>query len=461
MRLLVSRESRRGLLLGSILGAGMLAITGASGAQAMSLEDAVNLVITTNPDVGVTVKDRRAIDQELRQARGLYFPQIDVQLNGGPDFNENVGVDAGNFITGQNPDDNGDWKFRKDARATLQQLIFDGFFTDSEVERQQARLKSAGNRVQDQGQVSALDAVNAYLDVLRHRERVKNAEKNVAVHEQTLALVEKRAQLGGGNVADVHQTEARLATAKTNLISIQGNLRDSEATFRRIIGEAPSDLDPAMIKDGLMGKSVDESLTKGLASNPKVLLAKADVEVSDAEIKQQEASLYPDLRLEVAGGITENDGGTESTDHSASALLVMRYNLYRGGADMARIREFKERRSESMENLRAQERAVEEQVRLSWSQRQTQYESVANLEKQVDANKKTREIYAQQFDIGQRGLLDLLDISNDLFLSEDDLITARYFSTFTDYKILAAEGSLVQALGIAFPKEATPGELTN
>jgi adhesin transport system outer membrane protein len=88
------------------------------------------------------------------------------------------------------------------------QRIFDGFETDSEVERQKQRIASAGQRVQDQGQVSALDGTQVYLDVLRHTERVANAEENVKAHEETLRLVQRRAELGGGNVADVRQASA-------------------------------------------------------------------------------------------------------------------------------------------------------------------------------------------------------------------------------------------------------------
>jgi adhesin transport system outer membrane protein len=67
-------------------------------------------------------------------------------------------------------------------------------------------------------------------------------------------------------------------------------------------------------------------------------------------------------------------------------------------------------------------------------------------------------VYAQQFDIGQRSLLDLLDATNELFLSKNDLITAKYEELFANYRILASQGQLVQALGVAFPTEATPGE---
>jgi outer membrane protein, adhesin transport system len=95
---------------------------------------------------------------------------------------------------------------------------------------------------------------------------------------------------------------------------------------------------------------------------------------------------------------------------------------------------------------------------LSWNERDTQRNSVATLNDQVEANQNTRDVYAQQFDIGQRSLLDLLDATNELFLSKNDLITAQYEETFANYRILASQGDLVQSFDVAFPTEATPGE---
>ena len=426
----------------------------------MSLQDAVNLVINTNPEVAVTIKDRRAIDYELRQARALYYPQIDVRLDGGVDFAENSSTDQAQPQIHQHNHNNGFWNMdRWDAQATLQQRIFDGWETDSEVERQKQRQISAAYRIQDQGQVTALDAVSAYLDVSRHRERVANAEANVAAHQDTLALVQTRAELGGGNVADVRQTEARLATAQTSLTEVQGDLRDATATFQRIIGVAPDTLEPATLDPSMIPEAEDVSVSKALEANPKVSLAKADVKVARAEIDLNAAPLYPSLSFETIANVNNHNNGREERTHSATFLLVGRYNLYRGGADMARVREFKWRKAEASEQLRVNEREVAEDVRLSWSARETQRQAVATLNDQVAANQSTRDVYAQQFDIGQRSLLDLLDATNELFLSKDQLITATYEELFANYRILASQGDLVQAVGVGFPLEATPGEV--
>jgi len=429
-------------------------------ASAMSLKDAISLVIQTNPDVNGAMRDRRAVDYELRQGRGLYYPQIDIQASGGPEWTESSSVDEGDPTLSQSPHDNGIGMLRGDASITLQETIFDGFDRDNEVDRQKARVASAANVVQDKGQINSFDAVRFYMDVLRNQERILNAEDNVKAHEDTLALVQKRAELGGGNIADVRQAEARLATARTNLKTIQGQLRDSQANFQRTIGVAPGELDPVTFSyDSMIPEDVEKSVAHAIEVSPKVQGAKYDVVAADHLLGRQESSMYPKLTLQASAAVNHHDNGIEQTGHSANALLVVDYNLYRGGADLARIREFKWRKQEAIDAVRQQERIVAEDVRLAWSQRQTQHDTVETLTEEYDKNVETQKLYEQQFDIGQRSLLDLLNSRNEVFNSKDQLITAQSNEITSNFQILAAQGELVQAVGVALPKEATPKEV--
>jgi len=462
MKIVVLGHHRRGaLLLGAAIGMGM-SVMGASGsAQAMSLKDAIELVLTTNPDVGVVAKDRRAVDQELRQAWGLYFPQIDAKLDAGPEFTESGSVDHPPTYLDQGAHDGGRWLVREDAQITLQQRIFDGFEAASEVQRQKARVNSAAERVQDQAEVSALDASEQYINVLRDQDRLKNAQENIKKHEDTLALVQKRAELGGGNVADVSQAQARLETARSTYTDIQGQLRETQTKFLQTVGVPATDLQDISDADlSRMAENVDLSVQKGLENNPKVRLAKHDVERADAEVREQTASLYPTLNFEAVGSVNRYNSGLEEVDHNAQFLLVMRYNLYRGGADIARIKEFKERRSEALEQLRSREREVEQNVRSSWAAKQTQEERIDVLQRQITADQQTYSGYVQQFDIGQRGLLDVLDAANELFIAQDQLISANSEDLFSKFRILAAQGQLVESAGLTYPVEGTVGPIS-
>jgi adhesin transport system outer membrane protein len=441
------KRNCRGILLATVAAGLTLIVDGAAApSQAMSLQEAVSMAISTNPSVGEVSNDRRAIDQELRQGRALYYPQVDLRAASGVEHSDNATTDAaGGAKT----------LWRKEGSVTLSQLIFDGFFAESEVERQTSRVKSAAYRVQESAEFTGLDAIEAYLDVQRHRERVELAEGNVAVHRSRLGQVQQRAQAGGGNIADVRQAEARLATAESALVETQGNLKDAESQFIRVVGQAPDTLDETTIPTDVMPPDVDTAVGQAVESSPTVAFARQDVKTAEADVKQQEASLYPDIRLELSGSANDGVDGQQRHELDASALVVLRYNLYRGGADTARIREFKWRLAEAIDAMHTKERKVSDDARVSWNAIEVSHANVDILNRNVEASRRTRDVYKQQFEIGQRGLLDLLDADNELYLASDNLITARYAEIFANFRLLATMGALQKTLGITPLDSAT------
>ena len=95
---------------------------------------------------------------------------------------------------------------RKEAQLTLSQMLFDGFETRSEVERQTARVSSAAYRVQETAEFTALDGVEAHLEVLRYQEIVKLSDANLAQLERYLTQVRDLERGGRADSSDVEQT---------------------------------------------------------------------------------------------------------------------------------------------------------------------------------------------------------------------------------------------------------------
>jgi len=100
------------------------------------------------------------------------------------------------------------------------------------------------------------------------------------------------------------------------------------------------------------------------------------------------------------------------------------------------------------------QRKITEQTRVSWNSVTTSHENVIELQKTVVANTQTRDAYIQQFDIGQRGLLDLLNEDNELYLSKDNLVTATFAEVFAHFRLLAVAGGLEKALSVSPPEQA-------
>ena len=419
------------------------------GALATTIQDSIQAALDTNPEVGVVAADREAIEQELRQARAEYLPSIDLRGAAVPEY-----TDSPATRRQRDGNDGSETLLRLESQLTLTQMLFDGFATQSEVKRQIARMDSASYRVEEAAEFIALDAVEAHLDVLRNQALVELARENVEQHQRILGQVGQLERRGAGSIGDVRQAESRQAEAQNALAVALGNLRDAEAFYRAVVGIAPVDLEEEPVPVVAVPESPEAAAALASVSSPTVQIANADVGVAEAELRGARAGYYPNLDLELGAAAGDNLDGIEGRDVSAQALVVLRYNLFRGGADIAREREAFLRIKEARQSLRVAQRDAEQEARVAYNALLTAQARLEALRGGVEAQRATRDIYAQQFDLGQRGLLDLLDAENELFIDRTNLVTATFTETFAVYRVLAVVGMLLDTLDIERPKEA-------
>ena len=420
-------------------------------ALAASLEDSIFKALAYNPDVGIVQANRRAIDQELRQARALYLPSIDVRAAAGPEYTNSLST-RGRATRPANGNGSSTL-FRMESQLTLTQMLFDGYATDSEVARQLARTDSAAYRVDEAAEFIALDAIEAHLDILRNQILVDQARDNLLAHQNIMGRVRQGEQQGGGSIADVRQTEARLAAAGNVLATAIGNLRDAQARYVRVTGSKPDGLETSTTPIFALPEGPETAAAKAATNSPTVRIAKADIDVAKAELNASKAGYYPRFDLELGTAANRQVDGIVGSNVEAEALVVMRYNLFRGGGDIAREREAFARVNESNHNLRKARNEAEEQARLSFNALMTARSRVEALAAQKRANAATRNAYAEQFDLGRRSLLDLLDAENEYYLAISNLTTAEFTETFAVYRVLAVVGDLLPTFEIDRPKE--------
>lgn len=441
----VRNERSQRMIIAAITAlAGVFVVAAESPAQ--TLQETVEKAVRTNPTIGVVTSNRQAVDQELRQARGLYLPQIDIRGAVGPEWTDSPGTRARGLGTTQ--------ETRIERQIVLQQRLFDGFEAVSEVERQQARSKSAAERVRESSEFTGLDAVEAHINVLRQRRLVQIAEENVEAHRRLVNRVRQRVTGGAGTTADIAQAQARLDQASATLSDTRNGLRDAEALFIRVVGERPGQLAEAPYPRDALPANLDAAVSTLTATSPTVAIREADVVAGDAEVDVAESRFYPRLSLELSGRADRNIDGVEGSDNDAMALVVLRWNLYRGGIDVANRREALGRLAQAKNARLVAVRGSEEELRRSWAALESASERTESLRSAVERNVQVRDAYNQQFEIGQRSLLDLLDSENELFVSKGRLFTAEAQRVFAGYRVLAVQGKLGPALGVALPVEA-------
>jgi adhesin transport system outer membrane protein len=412
-------------------------------ASAQSLQEVVSQTLASNPDVLIAAHRRLALEQVVKQARGGYLPKVDMALGIGREWSENISTRPGS-----------DTLTRRESSLTLSQMLYDGYAVKSEVERSQAQVESAAHRVAGTSERIALRTVEVYLDVLRRQELLTLTQDNLAVHERIYEQVKLRSESGVGRRADSEQMQARLSLAQANLSAAEANLREAIIAFQRVTGQVPGELDSSSELDcEIYPAKLDESLRVAAANHPLLRAATADYDASLAQERGAEAPFRPRADLELGSSWNENLDGVDDRDENAYAMLRMKYNAYRGGADEARVAQTKYLTEESVALVERTRREVEESTRLSWNALEKAKARLPRLKAHAEATASTRDAYAKQFSLGQRTLLDLLDSENELFTARTNVLSGQFEQRFAGYRLMADMGQLLDTLGVAHRDE--------
>jgi adhesin transport system outer membrane protein len=131
------------------------------------------------------------------------------------------------------------------------------------------------------------------------------------------------------------------------------------------------------------------------------------------------------------------------------ARAVLRWNIWDGGINRAKLQEMIRRASESRYRLHNIQRQAEEDVRIAWSTMQSQGNVLEVLNRQSQVSDDLLLSYRSQFNVGRRSLLDVLDAQNTRYNTQVRLEAARFSQLFAQYQALAASNDLLDALQIA------------
>jgi adhesin transport system outer membrane protein len=418
--------------------------TGTLGAA--SLEDTVKETVASSPDVLIAESQRDSVNQEMEQARAGFFPQADITIGTGSETTDSPVTRAasGKHSRGLH---------RNEAEIFIRQLLYDGKGTVSEFERQRARVNSRAYATFSTAEVTALRAVEVYLDVIREQKLVQLAVTNLENHQTTYDRILKRGKSGVGRRADTQQALGRLALARTNLMAEENNLKDAISAFVNVVGHRPEGLIEPVSRDYLLLETLNETVAAALDNHPQLKSAESDVVAAREQHKAAESLFYPRVHLEIGGTVNDNIDGISGHNNDASIMLRGRYS-FTGGKDIARRKETVFQMDEAKEIRDRTRRQVIESIQLSWNAYETTNSQLEFLKIHVDASKLALLAYRKQFNIGKRTLLDVLDQENEVFQARINYVNGLTEVDFSAYRILAGTGRLLWALGVPLPEAA-------
>ncbi|MCC5851936.1 MAG: TolC family outer membrane protein [Alkalimonas sp.] len=430
------KNNRVTWMLGFCLG---LSAFPAMKSQADSLEFTVAQTLHSHPTVREVFFRYHSYQQEHRIARGGWLPTLDLQA-----------------VQQLNKSESPISRLRDDVESgragnvslTLRQMLFDGFYTARDSDRTQAEAQAEFWSLLATTEEVALEVARVYLDVLKTQQLQRLAEQNLQSHRGIFEQIKERVESGLGSQSDLSQIRGRLARAHANYLAAQNNAADAKSSFMAVTGYYPQELRAPVPDIRMIPASKQQLLEQARDQHPILTAASFDVHAVEQLQRQHRAAYWPQLHFEVqANQFNRWQRDNDYVDRT-QARLVLRYNLFNGRRDQHQVTRAAYRTAEAKEIRERAWRQVQEGARLSWQAERTLFQQLAYLQEHVEESYKTQTAYREQFDLGRRSLLDLLDTENELFEARGNFVTAEYDHLFANYRILQAKGQLLAALRI-------------
>jgi len=401
---------------------------------ALTLEEALIATYQNNPQLQAEQRALKATDENYNQAFSGYRPQMSLQGSYG-----RVYEDSDRSFTGARTN-----RTPRSYGVLLEQPLYRGGRTAADTARAFSTVRQGRATLQRREQEVLLQAVQAYVGVLRAQAVVKLNENNEEVLRRNLEATQDRFRVGEVTLTDVAQAESRVARAEASKINAKGVLTTALATFKQVTGLDAQALDtPARALD-LPGQ-LDAALKIALAENPRVLAAHYARKAAEQTVRLQKGFLLPEVSLNARLNQAEDESVLGGVTNTAQAIAQLTVPLYQSGAEYSRVREATQLAAQQRALLLQEQRSVREETVRAWDSLETAKAQIESLNAEIRAAEIAVEGVRQEAMVGSRTVLEVLDAEQELLDARVRLVSAEADKTVAQYSLLSVIGRLTAA----------------
>jgi outer membrane protein len=424
-------------------------------ASADTLEGALVLAYQNNPSLNAQRAGTRATDENVPQALAGYRPKVSITATGGEQSLSTTTKTASSTVPGESVYSTlSGYNSPFQVGATVTQTLFNGFQTANRTRQAEAQVLAARATLANTVQTVLLNAVTAYMNLLRDEAILDLQRRNVEVLQEQLRQTRDRFNVGEVTRTDVAQAESSLAAGRSQVLTAEANFSSSQATYRQVIGVNPGKLAPGTPVDRFSPKTLPASVALGIGTNPQVAAAQYNVDVAMRQVKVAEGALLPNLSVQ--GSVTKSFLGIGSLQtmesYNASLLGTLTVPVYQGGSEYSLIRQAKETLGQTRLNLDVTRDTIRQNVVQAWGQLEAAKANIEATQAQVQAAEIALNGVREEARVGQRTTFDVLTAQQTLVNARVSVVTAQHDRVVASYTLLASVGRLTpEVLGLHVP----------
>jgi outer membrane protein len=429
-------------------------VAGAASGQPLSVTDAVRMALRENPTILAATAGQHAAELRIAEARGGRLPKVNYSESWTRSDNP-VFVFSSLLTQRQFGAENFQLEalnrpgFANNFQSTMtaDQVLYDGGATKRAVRTSELGVEAAGEEARFAHIETIAGVVRAYYAVVLGVEQLNAAEQALRSAESDLKRAESVRAAGMSTDADVLSIRVHVAAVEEQRIRRRADLEVARAALNDALGlplDTAHALSTPLARVSMPDGAAAEYEAKAVANRPEARAAKLATSMAETRAGDARGALLPQV---VAHAALEADRGRFYEKGGANWLVSVgvRWNLFNGGSDRARIAEsdFAVRRREA-ERARA-ESTIRLQVRRAYADLRSAEQRIETARAAAAEAEESLRITKNRYDAGMSNVTDLLRTESALLDARTRYVAAVHDQRVAATMLEAAAGTLTES----------------
>ena len=326
----------------------------------------------------------------------------------------------------------------------VEQKIFDGFTNYNTLQKSKLELEYAKFELNKLEQEVLLNAAKAYYNLGYNFKNSEFNELNVELFERQVESDRSRLERGEISLTDFAQSESSLAGAQAKLITARNELISGKKNFQKIIGsKAPEEIDLGFFPNLAIPNTLSTATAIAEQTNPRLNLAKLDLEIAKRELFVAKGDLAPSAKLSYSRKENKDFSTTVDEREQEEVKATLTWPIFKGGKNLSSVKKAKFKMEEKQLILDD----VLEQVQIDAANAWTTYSASKGILDATSAQLKAAEIANEgitlEYDTGnKRTTLEVIQSRTLLLDSRTSYAKAQKDFAIAQFNLLASIGDL-------------------
>ncbi len=276
-----------------------------------------------------------AAKQDVNISRSEFLPSITLSGDSASQKDTNRTNQTGETLS--------DINSTPESRSVLvEQKIFDGFGNYNTLKKSKLQLEYAKFEVNKLEQEVLLSAAQAYYNLEYNIKNLEFNQSNVELFDRQVESDRSRLERGEISLTDFAQSESSLAGAQAKLITARNELISSRKNFQKIIGSAsPEEINLSYLPNLKVPSSLEVATSISEQINPRLNLAKIDLEIAKRELYTARGDLAPSASISYQKKKNYDLTTTIDEREQEEVKATITWPIFKGGKNYSSVKKAK------------------------------------------------------------------------------------------------------------------------